>query len=73
MIFEVLRGAPERLERLLEPSWELWGPLGALKALLEPSWSPLGTSWTLLERYWSALAPLLGASWARYSAKRAPR
>ena len=66
MTFQVSSGAPERFERLLEAfgallelSWVLLGPLGALEALLEASWSSLGglpeRSWTLLERSWTLL------------------
>ena len=66
MVFEVSRGTPERLERLLEAfgallelSWVLLGPLGALQAFLEASWKPLGgppeRSWTLLGRSWTLL------------------
>ena len=73
MVFEVSRGTPERLERLLEAfgallelSWILLGPLGALEALLEASWSSLGG---LPERSWT----LLGRSWTLLSDFRAPR
>ena len=65
-LFQVSRGPPERLERLLEAclalldlSWVLLGPLGALEALLEASWTSLGG---LPERAlgpsWSDLEPV---------------
>ena len=58
MVVEVSRGAPERLEMLLEAclallelSWELLRPLGGvlkpLGSLLGSSWSHLGASWRL--------------------------
>ena len=49
MGFEVSRGTPERLERLLEAfgallelSWELSGPLGALESSFGGLLDPLG-------------------------------
>ena len=61
MVFQVSEAPPERLERLLEAfgellelSWDLLEPLGALGTLLERSWRALGE---LLEPSWTLLAP----------------
>ena len=54
---------------LLELSWALSGPRGALEAILKSSWSPLGSSWSAPGASWGPL----GAAGALLEPPRAGR